>query len=245
MSGAALALVPPTVRQFGRRAANRIGLDITRNPFPRRLVHLCGRTGVTAVADVGANAGQYAKLLRGNGFTGRIVSFEPLAGPYRALAQAARADAGWEPVRTALGAGQGSVTVRVAGNSYSSSVLDMLDAHREAAPGSSYVGTEEAPLTTVDAAFERHRLVPERTLLKIDVQGYEGEVLRGAAGVLARLAAVQVELSLVPLYAGQPLMAEVTDLLERQGLALWAIEPGFTDPRTGRMLQCDGVFVRG
>jgi FkbM family methyltransferase len=245
MSGQPLALLPATVRQLGRRTVNRFGLDITRNPFSRRLVQLCANVGVDAVADIGANTGQYAKMLRCSGFGGRIVSCEPLAEPYRALAQAARADAGWDAVRTALGSEQGTVTVRVAGNSYSSSVLDMLDAHRDAAPGSSYIGSEEAPLTTVDALFTASALQPERTLLKLDVQGYEGVVLHAADGVLPWLAAVQVELSLVPLYAGQPLMAEITRHLERYGLALWAIEPGFTDPRSGRMLQCDGVFVRG
>ncbi len=241
----ALAVVPPQVRQLGRRAVNRLGLDVTRHPFPRRLIRLCASSGIDTIVDVGANRGQYARSVRIAGFTGRIVSCEPLSGPYAVLARAAVRDPNWDAVRTALGQSQGRITVHVAGNSYSSSVLEMLDAHRDAAPDSSYIAAEDVPLTTVDELFVRLAVDPVRTLLKIDVQGYERAVLDGAVGALPRLAGVQVELSLTPLYAEQPLMPEVSGRLERHGLRLWAIEPGFTDPRTGRMLQCDGVFLRG
>lgn len=245
MPGTALDLVPASVRQLGRRTVNRLGLEVTRNPFPRRLVRLCAAAGVDTVADVGANAGQYARSLRANGFAGRIVSCEPLSAAYRVLDGVASTDDRWEALRIALGAEPGTVAVQVAGNSYSSSVLDMLDAHRDAAPDSAYIGAEQAPMTTVDRLFLDRGVAPERTMLKIDVQGYEMAVLRGAAGALPRLAAVQVELSLTPLYADQALMPEVSGLLEDHGLRLWALEPGFSDPRSGRMLQCDGVFVRG
>jgi FkbM family methyltransferase len=220
-------------------------LDITRDPFPWRLTRLCVAAGIDTVVDVGANTGQYAGLLRTGGFAGRIVSCEPQSGPYRKLAAAAARHSAWEAVHTALGDHQGTVRLQIAGNSFSSSVLDMLPVHLDAAPESRYVGAEEVPLTTVDEVCRSRAVAPERCLLKIDVQGYERHVLAGAADALPRLAAVQIELSLASLYTGQPLMPEVVDQLSGHGLSLWALEPGFSDPRTGRMLQCDGVFVRG
>ncbi|MEN3356158.1 MAG: hypothetical protein V7637_140 [Mycobacteriales bacterium] len=240
----ALELLPPPVRRLGRHTLQRFGLAIDLDPFPQRLVRLCVAAGVDVVVDVGANAGQYAEVLRTAGFAGRIVSCEPLSAPYRKLAAAAARHRTWETVHTALGDRHGTVRVQVAGNSQSSSVLDMLSTHLAAAPESRYVGIEEAPLTTVDELCERYRVEPARCLLKLDVQGYEGHVLAGARGVLPRLAAAQVELSLAPLYASQPLMPEVVDRLTGYGLDLWAIEPGFSDLSSGRMLQCDGVFVR-
>jgi FkbM family methyltransferase len=239
----AIELLPPPVRRLGRRTANRLGFDIDRDPFPPRLIRLCVAAGVDTVVDVGANTGQYAGMLRAAGFAGRVVSCEPLSAPYRKLAAAAARHSTWEAVHTALGDRDGTIMLHVAGNSQSSSVLDMLPAHLAAAPESRYVGVEEAPLTTVDELCERYRVEPARCLLKLDVQGYEGHVLAGAAGVLRRLAAVQVELSLAPLYDTQPLMLDVVTQLAGYGLDLWAIEPGFTDFSSGRMLQCDGVFV--
>jgi hypothetical protein len=100
------------------------------------------------------------------------------------------------------------------------------------------------PATTVDDLVARHGLVPEVTLLKIDVQGYERAVLDGAAATLGQFRAVRTELSLVPLYDGQPLLAQMVEYLAGQGLDLWLIEPGFSEPVTRRLLQLDGVFVR-
>ena len=239
-----LTLVPPRVRQVGRRTVNRLGVDIVRDPFNHRLVRMCRSARIDAVLDVGANAGQYARALRAAGFDGRIVSCEPLSTPYRELARVAGRDPRWEAVRTALGDRDGTVTVNVAGNSYSSSVLEMLPAHLDAAPQSHYVGTEEAPVTTVDRICQVRGVDPARSLLKLDVQGYEQVVLDGAAHVLPLLAAVQVELSLTPLYEAQPLMPDMLARLEDSGFHLWALEPGFSDPRSGRLLQCDGVFLR-
>ena len=81
-------------------------------------------------------------------------------------------------------------------------------------------------------------------LLKIDTQGYEDRVLIGAAGVLDKLTALQVELSLVPLYAGQPLFDEMRKKIEMMGFVLFAIFPGYVHERTGQTLQIDGFFVR-
>ena len=244
MATALLDYVPPTLRTIAKRAALAVGVEITRNPFSKRLAGLCDLLDVRAVLDVGANSGQYATGLRRSGFRGHIVSCEPVGDAHAKLVRAAAHDAAWHPERLAIGAEAGEVEVNVAGNSYSSSVLPMLASHLDAAPESGYVRTEKAPMSTVDALLETYGYPPERTLLKIDVQGYEWAVLEGAVRTLPRLAAVQVELSLVPLYEGQRLIGDVTDLLERNGLALWGLEQGFTDPATGRMLQCDGVFVR-
>lgn len=51
-------------------------------------------------------------------------------------------------------------------------------------------------------------------------------------------------MSLVPLYAGQPLLGEMLMLLRDLGFELHAMLPGFTDERTGRSLQMDGIFFR-
>ena len=232
------------VRQLARRAVNRAGYDIVRDPFPYRLRRLLTVAGIDTVLDVGANLGQYGTALRIAGFPGRIVSCEPLRDVHATLARRSAADPQWTALRTALGDRAGTVPLHVSANAYSSSVLDMLPTHLAAAPDSGYVDREEVPLTTVDALMDEHGLVPARTLLKVDVQGFEAAVLAGAAGTLPAVAGVQVELSLLPLYAGQPLMPELVERLAGHGLALWALEPGFSDPGSGRMLQCDGVFLR-
>ena len=85
--------------------------------------------------DVGANTGQFAQDLRASGYRGHIVSFEPLSDAHAALLVTASWDPLWDVAdRCAVGAGDRWAEINIAGNSYSSSLLPMLDLHREAAP---------------------------------------------------------------------------------------------------------------
>jgi FkbM family methyltransferase len=243
MARSARLLVQRAAEQV-RVAVNRTGFDVTRENFRHRFVSVLQQNGITAVLDVGANTGQFGQALRRARFDGRIVSIEPLSEAFRQLSDRAENDPRWTAERAAVSHTAGTLTVNVAGNSVSSSVLPMLERHTAAAPESRYVATEEVPATTVDDLVARHGLVPEVTLLKIDVQGYERAVLDGAAATLGQFRAVRTELSLVPLYDGQPLLAQMVEYLAGQGLDLWLIEPGFSEPVTRRLLQLDGVFVR-
>jgi FkbM family methyltransferase len=227
-----------------RSTVNWMGYDVTRENFKYRFVNALRYNGIGTVLDIGANTGQFGALLRRSGFTGRIVSLEPLNDAFDKLSLRAQADASWSVERAAVSDQVGTLTINVAGNSVSSSVLPMLDRHAAAAPASRYVATEDVPATTVDELVVRHSINPETTLLKVDVQGYEQTVLHGAAKTLDRFGAVRLELSLVPLYGGQSLMHEMVAQLAEHGLDLWVLEPGFTEPTTRRLLQLDGVFFR-
>jgi FkbM family methyltransferase len=224
--------------------AHRAGFDVTRETFKRHFVPALDLHGIDTVLDIGANIGQFGQELRRGGFAGRIVSVEPLQSAYAALQRSAANDSSWTVQRAAVGERAGMLTMNVSGNSVSSSALPMLDRHTDAAPQSRYVGTEEVPATTVDELVVRHEMVPESTLLKIDVQGYEKPVLDGAAAALDRIAAVRTEMSLVALYDGQALFQDLLVRLTERGLELWMLEPGFVEPATGRLLQADGVFFR-
>lgn len=223
---------------------HRAGFDVTRETFKRRFVHALHLHDIDCVLDVGANVGQFGRALRRAGFAGRIVSVEPLQAAYRELERACADDPTWSAQRAAVGAAPGTLTMNVAANSVSSSALAMLDRHAAAAPGSRYVATERVAATTVDEIVVAQRLAPERTLLKIDVQGYERPVLDGAAATLDRLAGVRTEMSLAPLYDGQELFPDLLGDLTGRGFELWQLEPGFVEPGTGRLLQADGVFFR-
>ena len=210
-----------------------------------QLVRLLQHLGTDLVLDVGANVGQYGSELRLYGYRGRIVSFEPLATAHAALERAARRSREWTAApRMAIGDADGEIEMQIAGNSVSSSILDMLPAHEKAAPGSAYVAREKVALRRLDGVAGQYLAGARRVLLKIDTQGYEDPVLTGAAGVLDRITVIQTELTLVPLYAGQRLFDEMRARIEGMGFELFAVFPGYVDERSGRTLQVDGFFVR-
>jgi FkbM family methyltransferase len=221
---------------------HRAGFDVSRDSFKHRFVHQMAQHGIDAVLDIGANSGQFGKLLRQSKFRGRIHSVEPLQSAYERLSAVAAGDPRWTVQRAAVSAEPGTLLINVSGNSVSSSVLPMLERHATAAPSAQYVAQEEVPATTVDEIVTLAGLDPGRTLLKIDVQGYERAVFDGASETLPAFRGVRTEMSLVPLYEGQALMPEIVDLLGKHGFELWFVEPGFADPVTRRLLQLDGVF---
>jgi FkbM family methyltransferase len=197
---------------------------------------------VDLLLDVGANEGQYAVRMRRAGYAGRIISFEPLSAAFAGLERRAAADPLWEARRLALSDADGTAEIHVAGNSTSSSLLDMGERHLASAPESAYVGSEQIQTARLDTLWDE--LGGERAFLKLDVQGFELHVLRGATRALGELHGVQAELALAHLYEGDSPWRTVVDHLADLGFELAGVEPGFGDPDSGRMLQFDGVFLR-
>lgn len=238
-----------TVLHQLRLAARRVGLEINRynvlNSQSARIVSLLQRNNIDLVLDVGANDGGYGKELRQAGFKGSILSFEPLMEPHERLSLTAIKYLNWHVAsRMALGAENGEIEINVSENSTSSSILQMEKMHSDAAPTSHYVSKQITRLQRLDE-FD-HNLIKncKSKFLKIDTQGYEKNILDGAAGLLPEIHGIQIEMSLVPLYQGQALYQEMIKILSSVGFNLWNIVPGFSDPKSGRLLQMDGVFFR-
>jgi FkbM family methyltransferase len=244
-----LRSIVTAVKNATSSTLRRIGFDLIRyNPqksHEAALARLLAAREIDTILDIGANEGQYATMVRQAGFRGKIVSFEPLAEAHSKLKQSAARDPLWTVApRMALGDHDGTLLMHVAGNSASSSALPMLDAHLRAAPESAYIGSEKVPVSKLDTVAEDLQVGGQNLFLKIDVQGFEPQVLEGAARLLDRIQGVQLELSLAPLYEGQTLFLPLVDSLAKKGFELWALIPGFIDNKTGRTLQVDGIFFR-
>ena len=199
---------------------------------------------VDVVLDVGAAVGNYVKWIREAGYKGRICSFEPLSAAFKQLERNSADDPLWECRNLALGPEPGTAEINLAGNSDSSSLLPMEERHEQAAPSSVYIGTESVEVTTLDTIWDEVVGDARRPFLKLDVQGYELETLRGAVQSLPRLHGIQAELSLVPLYEGGPLWVEVIQFMIDHGFHVAGLEAACTDPESGEMLQADGIFIR-
>jgi FkbM family methyltransferase len=237
-----------TLLHRARRLAQSFGLDVRR--FPQeddayRRVKLINHHHVDLVFDVGGSDGCYGAELRRFGYRGLIVSFEPLHTAFAVLRARAAADPGWQAIPYALGRDSREVTLNVAANDgASSSVLPMLDRHLAAAPEAAYVSTEAVQQRALDELWPDLVGDAVSPFLKVDVQGYERDVLAGAGRTLEHCVGLELELSLVPLYQGAMLYREALDLADELGFSLMRLEPGFSDPDSGQMLQAEGLFFR-
>jgi len=226
-----------------------IGFDIIKytpltHPLARRM-HFIESRNIDVIFDIGANAGQYGRQLREDiHYSGRLYSFEPLSSAYARLRNVSKGDEKWDTFNYALGSKNTKNEINIAGNSYSSSLLNMLSTHEISAPESRYVGKEMIEVKKVDSIFSDLCKPGDRVYMKIDTQGYESEVLQGAELSLSKIDAIQMELSLIPLYEGEILFDEMCAKMKKKGFSLYTLENGFADPQSCRLLQVDAIFYR-
>ena len=200
---------------------------------------------IDTVLDVGANAGQFVAYLRNDlHYTNKIISFEPSSSAFASLKEKADWDPDWQALNMALGDTDEQGELYIAGNSYSSSLLEMLPLHLQSAPESAYTGAERVQVKRLDSVFDDLCGNARGVYMKIDTQGFEHKVLNGAARSLARIDTVQLEMSLVPLYNGELLFNDLYNFMQSKGYRLVEIAPGFTDLASGQVLQVDGTFHR-
>jgi FkbM family methyltransferase len=232
-----------------QRLARHLGYELT----PRRkakspnaqLVAVLARFRITCVLDVGANVGQYGAMLREWGYPGRIVSFEPQAGVHAALERRAAADPAWQVAPPmALGGRAGEIELQVSAESDMSSLLPQSALLQQVSPSSAVVRRETVALRRLDEVAPSYLRPDDRVFLKIDTQGYEAEVLAGAEGLLERLAGLQLEMPLVPLYEGERAFRAMLDDLAALGFKPYLFLPGYFERKLARQLQVDGVFMR-
>ena len=233
-------LVHGALRRFGYRL-----IPIPLSSPDEGLRALLETEGIDLILDVGANIGQFAKHVLGLGYTGRIVSFEPQSAAHAALLETSRGNPRWQVApRCCLGDREGEVEIHLSRNSISSSVLPISAEHTAISPEAGYVGSERVPLHRLDPLARDALAASRSALLKIDVQGYERQVLDGAPETLARARGLQVEMSLRAVYEGQMLFRPMLEWIAARGFEPARFSPAFIDPLTGRWLQVDVLFFR-
>ncbi len=229
-----------------RRVINPLGLDIVKNINNnlRRRRKMLKHNKISKVLDVGANSGQYANELFVLGYNRKIISFEPVKSVFDELNAKANNNKNWTAFNFGLGNKEEEVMINISKNTYSSSLLEMMPNHIKSAPESKYTHKETVRIKTIDSIYDEIINDNEVVFLKLDVQGFERNVLEGAKNSLKNIKGVQIEMSLEELYKGEMLFVETIKLLKTFGYNLHSLENGFCDSKSGKLLQVDGIFFK-
>ena len=167
-------------------ALNKLGWEVRRY-YLSDMAQLCSfleQQRIDLVLDVGANIGQFGERLFQAGFQGRLVSFEPLSSAHMKLSETAKRYSKWSVApRAAVGRQAGETVINVSANMVSSSLLPIRGEHVDSAPSSRYVGTETVKVISLEDYLNESD--GTRIFLKLDTQGFEFEVLKGAEKLLA------------------------------------------------------------
>lgn len=184
--------------------------------------------------DVGAYQGEMAAMLRQTWPEATGVCFE---GQAHALAHLQRRFKN-DPQVTVFGKLAGSASkegVILHGQQTSASVLEE-DVHPQSR-------SQQVDMTTLDEEISKIPPTPKETLIKIDTQGYELEVLKGAEGLLRTTGGLILELNLIELHKGVPLADEVISWLKTRGFQMFDIAGLTRRPRDRALWQADFIFV--
>ena len=209
-----------------------------------RTQKLISANNIRTVLDVGANTGQFGHWLRSIGFTGQIISFEPLRSAFETLQRSTRNDQNWTAHNFALGDSNEIASLKIAENTQCSSLVSVKDLYIKTAPLARPVALETVEVTTLDRFIGDYGTLEANVLLKLDVQGYEKKVLDGGMQSLKSITGIHLEMSLEELYVDETLFDEMIAFLKLHNFSLMSLNPVHVDSRSGQILQVDGTFFR-
>ena len=220
-----------------REFLTRIGSNVD-SPF-MSIVRNLEDSNVSNVIDVGANVGQFGLDIRRHGFKGQIVSYEPVNETFRLLTQTTRRHQPWKAIQLGLGAAESERTINISGNDgLSSSLLEMGSLHLENFPDSATVSRQNISISTIDNQLVVLGLRPQEIMLKLDVQGFEAEVLKGASQSISKIPLCYLEVSITPLYEGEVLLLPILIELSKYGHEVIDVFRGIK-ASNGQLLQLD------
>ena len=197
--------------------------------------------GIKTIYDIGANVGTWSLLAKAIFPHSRIEAFEPLHRHHQEFANRLRSQAGVSIHQTALGSENKSMALRITDFSDASSLLPLASESRKEF-GLKEVDSVEVPVRRLDD-FRRENSLPFPDLVKLDVQGWELEVLKGAPESLAHAKAIIAEVSFREYYERQCLFHELVHLLADAGLFLAML--GEYTQKGVPLRQADVLFLRG
>ena len=239
------------IKEALRRLVRARGYDISSFPggserLDAHLIQLFRLLQINHVLDVGANVGHYGDFLRKQvNFKGAIDAFEPVTECAAVLRQRSAGDRLWRTHELALGDTEEQKLLNVTRNTLFSSFLT---------PGTrsqKRFGTAAAVRDRVTVNVRRlDRVLPDlvdlspttRIFLKLDTQGFDLQVVAGAEGIWNDILAIQIELSVRPLYQGMTDYLEALAQLQELGLEVTGLFPVTRDPAL-RVIEYDAVLV--
>ena len=196
----------------------------------KRLEHIAGLGfQPQTIVDVGAAEGTWSRMAAGIWPNAQLIGFEPNRRNEPKLEQTRRELPSFAFHLCFLGAEPGQVTYADRGTQTSL----YTDAQ----------GSNDAEMRTLDDCFQAG-LFPQPQLLKLDVQGYELEVLEGGQRVLSGCEAVLAEVSFFRFHPEMPTADEVIAYLKERDFVLYDTMGLLRLPEDDALGQMDFIFLR-
>jgi FkbM family methyltransferase len=234
-----------------KKIAAYFGYEFTRindNTYQNQTLHtieLINRHNIDLVIDVGANMGQFAIDLRNAGYSGQIISFEPLIECYKHLQSIA--DDKWHIENYALGDSNTTETINISNKTVFSSILNTNEFGRSNFSDSiKIVKKQTITIKRLDDVINDllDGIDKKKIFIKLDTQGYDNHVILGAKNTLSHAHLLQTEVSCKAIYENTPPFYETLKQLSLSGFNITGIFPLSRDKISMELLEFDCLLVR-
>ena len=177
---------------------------------------------IKKVIDIGANIGQFGTQIYSLGYKYEIHSFEPLKKEYTFLKKHTKRKKNWDCYNLGIGEKKEIKKIFISRNSVSSSFMKVNNKHLSAAPESEQSSYQIIDVITLEEAFNKKIKVKlkEPVFLKIDVQGYEINILESFPFYKYNIPLLLVEVSFTNLYDGQGEFNQLINLLYKHNYSI-------------------------
>lgn len=166
------------------------------------------------IIDVGANSGQFTKASNYFYPTAQIYTFEPLEDHFLKIQQTFSKMQSIKVYNLAIGNEEGFISFNKNKYGHVSSILDISEENKYYPQDQ--IEKIDVKITSLDTFF-KETPIPNATLIKLDVQGFELEVLKGAVTLIQKVKYIIIEANLETLYTNQPTFTEVNSFLNANG----------------------------
>lgn len=200
-------------------------------------------TGFKTIIDIGSHVGQFVYFALEISPNANIYSFEPLKDCYEELKMKFANFSNFQALNMALGNTTGQVEIHRSEFSPSSSLLPMAELHKVAFPYTKNEIIEIVDIAKLDDIAVLLK-VEKPLLVKLDVQGFENEVIAGGINTICQADVLIIELSLERLYEGQKLFHDLYEKLVNLGFKYRGNFDQIINPNNGKILQIDAIFIR-
>ena len=224
---------------------NYYGIEIKRFAKGENNFEWLYSDSINTIIDIGAHIGKYSIIQRKKYPNAIIYAFEPLHDAYFQLISHFEDDPNFFAKNVALGNENKTIDFIKSSRKSSSSVLHLAESHKSAFPDSAKETTQKIKMMRLDDYFLRgKKSIKDNLIIKIDVQGYEYEVLLGGKQTIQKATTIICEVSFYELYINQKLFKDVLDLLTNYGFRFTGVLNQIYHPQNGMILQANAIFKK-
>ena len=196
---------------------------------------------LNTIVDIGAHQGQFALISKYKFKSAKIYSFDPLKNSMMKYSQILKVKDGCTFFNTAIGNTNSLKKINISKKDDSSSILTITDQQTKTFKNTEKIDEEDIKIQKLNDCIDKNTL-NKPCLMKIDVQGYELEVLKGSEQLLKYFDYLYIECSSVEFYKNQPLFDDINNWLNKRNFSFVKSYNDYKDLEN-KTIQADYYFI--